>query len=64
MKYAAEEEAALVRRRSGSRVLGVKAVLARKTRRPAPTISRSPAPLIHVATKAPAGCSTSSTPSS
>jgi len=48
----AEEEAALTRRRSGSRVLGVKAILAQDPQaRPAPP-ARSPAPLVHAATKA------------
>jgi putative transposase len=48
----AEEESALVRRRTGSRVLGVQAILAQdpQTRPAAP--ARSPAPLVHAATKA------------
>jgi putative transposase len=47
-----DEEAALARRRSGAEVLGVKAILAQDpTARPA-SIARSPAPLVHAATKA------------
>ena len=48
----AEEEAALVRRRSGSRVLGVKAILAQDPQARPDRLSRSPAPLVHAATKA------------
>ena len=48
----AEEEAALVRRRSGSRVLGVKAILAQDPLTRPDLIAWSPAPLVHAATKA------------
>ena len=48
----AEEEAALVRRRSGSRVLGVKAILAQDPHARPDRLTWSPAPLVHAATKA------------
>ena len=47
-----EEEAARVRRRSGSRVLGVKAILAQNPQARPDHLTRSPAPLVHAATKA------------
>ena len=45
-------EAALVRRRSGSRVLGVQAILAQDPQARPDRLARSPAPLVHAATKA------------
>ena len=48
----AEEEAAQARRRSGARVLGVKAILAQDPQARPDSVSRSPAPLVHAATKA------------
>jgi REP element-mobilizing transposase RayT len=47
-----EAEAALTRRRSGSRVLGVKAILAQDPQTRPSRLARSPAPLVHAATKA------------
>ena len=47
-----EKEAALVRRRSGSRVLGVQAILAQDPQARPDRLARSPAPLVHAATKA------------
>jgi len=47
-----EQEAALARRRSGKRVLGVKASLAQSPQTRPETLARSPAPLVHAATKA------------
>jgi hypothetical protein len=46
-----EEEAALTRRRSGSRVLGVKTILAQDPQTRPDRLARSPAPLVHAATK-------------
>ena len=47
-----DEEAALVRRRSGAKVLGVKAILALDPQARPTSVARSPAPLVHAATKA------------
>jgi hypothetical protein len=47
-----EEEAARVRRQTGSRVLGVKAILAQDPQARPDRLARSPAPLVHAATKA------------
>jgi hypothetical protein len=47
-----ETEAALMRRRSGTRVLGVKAILAQHPHTRPDRLARSPAPLVHAATKA------------
>ena len=47
-----EQEAALVRRRYGSRVLGVQAILAQDPQARPDHLARSPAPLVHAATKA------------
>ena len=47
-----EEEAALTRRRSGSRVLGAKAILAQDPQTRPDGLARSPAPLVHAATQA------------
>jgi putative transposase len=55
MKNLVEEvdaEAALARRQSGARVLGVKAILAQEPQARPTSIARSPAPLVHAATKA------------
>jgi hypothetical protein len=55
MKNLVEEvdaEAALARRRSGARVLGVKAILAQDPQARPASLARSPAPLVHAATKA------------
>ncbi|HEY3566657.1 MAG TPA: transposase [Thermoanaerobaculia bacterium] len=47
-----EAEAARARRQSGARVLGVKAILALDPQARPTSIARSPAPLVHAATKA------------
>jgi hypothetical protein len=47
-----ETEAALARRRSGKRVLGVKTILAQGPQTRPEKLARSPAPLVHAATKA------------
>jgi len=47
-----EAEAALARRRSGSRVLGVKAILAQDPQTRPDRLAHSPAPRVHAATKA------------
>ncbi|HEY3568204.1 MAG TPA: transposase [Thermoanaerobaculia bacterium] len=47
-----EEEAVLARQQSGARVLGVKAILAQDPQARPTSIARSPAPLVHAATKA------------
>jgi hypothetical protein len=47
-----ETEAALARRRSGKRVLGAKAILAQSPQTRPEQLDRSPAPLVHAATKA------------
>jgi len=55
MKNLVEEvdaEAALARQRSGARVLGVKAILALDPQFRPSSVARSPAPLVHAATKA------------
>jgi REP-associated tyrosine transposase len=55
MKNLVEEidaEAALARQQSGARVLGVKAILAQDPLARPASIARSPAPLVHAATKA------------
>src|SRR5947208_16832802 len=55
MKALVEEvdaEAALARRESGARVLGVKAILALDPQTRPTSVARSPAPLVHAATKA------------
>ncbi|MFL6234284.1 MAG: transposase [Thermoanaerobaculia bacterium] len=55
MKTLVEEvdaEAALARQQSGARVLGVKAILAQDPQARPTSIARSPAPLVHAATKA------------
>jgi len=46
-----ESEAALARRRSGARVLGVKAILAQDPHTRPDRLIHSPAPLVHAATK-------------
>jgi putative transposase len=55
MKNLVEEvdaEAALARQQSGARVLGVEAILAQDPQARPTSIARSPAPLVHAATKA------------
>jgi len=55
MKNLAEEidaEAARARQQSGAHVLGVKAILAQDPQARPTSIARSPAPLVHAATKA------------
>jgi hypothetical protein len=55
MKNLVEEvdaEAARARQQSGARVLGVKAILAQDPQTRPDSIARSPAPLVHAATKA------------
>jgi putative transposase len=55
MKNLVEEvdaEAATARQRSGARVLGVKAILAQDPQTRPTSVARSPAPLVHAATKA------------
>ncbi|HEY2289810.1 MAG TPA: hypothetical protein VGM86_03825 [Thermoanaerobaculia bacterium] len=47
-----DAEAALARKQSGARVLGVKAILAQDPQARPTSIARSPAPLVHAATKA------------
>jgi putative transposase len=47
-----DEEAARERQRSGARVLGVKAILAQDPQTRPTSLARSPAPLVHAATKA------------
>jgi REP element-mobilizing transposase RayT len=47
-----DAEAARARQRSGAKVLGVKAVLAQDPQARPDSVSRSPAPLVHAATKA------------
>ena len=47
-----EAEAALARKQSGARVLGVKAILALDPQTRPTSVARSPAPLVHAATKA------------
>ena len=47
-----ESEAALARRRSGARVLGVKAILAQDPHTRPDRLAHSPAPFVHAATKA------------
>jgi hypothetical protein len=47
-----DAEAALTRQKSGARVLGVKAILALDPQTRPTSIARSPAPLVHAATKA------------
>jgi hypothetical protein len=47
-----DAEAALARKRSGARVLGVKAILAQDPLTRPTSVARSPAPLVHAATKA------------
>jgi hypothetical protein len=49
---AIDAEAALARQRSGARVLGVKAILAQDPQARPASVARSPAPLVHAATKA------------
>jgi hypothetical protein len=47
-----EVEAALARKQSGARILGVKAILALDPQTRPTSLARSPAPLVHAATKA------------
>jgi len=47
-----EEEAALVRKRAGKRVLGIQAILAQDPNARPDRLTHSPAPLVHAATKA------------
>jgi putative transposase len=47
-----EAEAALARKHSGARVLGVKAILAQDPQARPTSVERSPVPLVHAATKA------------
>jgi putative transposase len=47
-----DAEAALARQQSGARVLGVKAILAQDPQARPNSVARSPAPLVHAATKA------------
>jgi len=47
-----DTEAALARKQSGARVLGVKAILALDPQTRPTSVARSPAPLVHAATKA------------
>ena len=47
-----DAEAALARKQSGARVLGIKAILAQDPQTRPDSVARSPAPLVHAATKA------------